>query len=199
MKEFDPTLPNDNDPFSAEGLDDAIVSAIAYGAPLMPLPERLKSRLMERLRLPALTVDGTVDETVDETVESNAESSSKMPLEKLLEWSLEDLIAVAETIENWVPMPSPDKALRATWKTDPVNRQVAFFVRAPLPGALPTHYHATGETILVLQGDFISEGVRYQVGDRMYSAAGTTHQPTTTGCLVLGVSSMDDRRVPATV
>ena len=162
-------------------LDKGIAAAIAYSSPLMPLPDSLKLRLMEHLGLPLPLVDLTVDLTVD------------TPLNALLDWSLVDLIAAASTIKKWTPLTSPEEATYAPWKIDKSNRQMAYFVRAPRAGALPTHHHATREVVLVLEGDFTVEGSCYRAGDRLCSAADTIHQPTTTGCLVLILSSLDDR------
>ena len=158
-------------------LDKGIAAAIAYSSPLMPLPDSLKLRLMEHLGLPLPLVDLTVD----------------TPLNALLDWSLADLIAAASTIKKWTPLTSPEDATYTPWKIDKPNRQMAYFVRAPRAGALPTHHHATGEVVLVLEGDFTVEGSCYRAGDRLCSAANTIHQPTTTGCLVLILSSLDDR------
>lgn len=158
-------------------LDKGIAAAIAYSSPLMPLPDSLKLRLMEHLGLPLPLVDLTVD----------------TPLNALLDWSLADLIAAASTIKKWTPLTSPEDATYTPWKIDKPNRQMAYFVRAPRAGALPTHHHATGEVVLVLEGDFTVEGSCYRAGDRLCSAADTIHQPTTTGCLVLILSSLDDR------
>ena len=168
-------------------LDKEIAAAIAYSAPLMPLHDSLKLRLMERLGLPSLPIDLTVDLTVDLPVDS--------PLKALLDWSLADLIAAASKIKNWPSLASPEDATYGPWKIDKPTRQMAYFVRAPRAGALPTHHHATGEVVLVLEGDFTVEGVCYQAGDRLLSAADTIHQPTTTGCLVLILSSLDDSPV----
>lgn len=165
--------------------DENITAAIAYSAPLMPLPASLKLRLMEHLGLPSLPADLTVDSTIDLTVDT--------PLKELLDWSLADLITAASTIKKWIPLASPKDATYSPWKIHKTTRQMAYFVRAPRAGALPTHHHATGEVVLVLEGDFIVEGIRYQAGDRLWSAADTIHQPTTTGCLVLILSSLDDR------
>jgi hypothetical protein len=173
---------NEMDPIDTNNLPVDLPVELAYGVPLIPLPGHLKSRLMERLGLPAPSVALTVD----------------TPLSELLDWSLENLIASAANLDNWKPFPAPESSTWAIWKTDAANRQVAFFLRAPA-GTLPTHYHATGEVVVVLEGDFMADGVRYQAGDRMMSVAGTTHQPTTTGCLVLCVSSMDDRPVASIV
>ena len=166
-----------------ESLDETMTEAIAYGAPLMPLPASLKLRLMERLGLPSLPADLTLDSMVD------------TPLKALLDWSLTDLITAASTIKKWTPLASPEDATYSPWKIDKPTRQIAYFLRSPRAGALPTHHHVTGEVVLVLEGDFMVDGVRYQPGDRLFSAADTIHQPTTTGCLVLILSSLDDSPV----
>lgn len=170
-----------------ELFDDNITSAIAYGAPLMPLPASLKARLMERLGVSSPPADLTLDPTVDLTLDTS--------LKELLDWPLADLITAASTIKKWRPLASPKDATYGPWKIHKPTRQMAYFVRASRAGALPMHHHAIGEVVLVLEGDFIVEGRRYQAGDRLFSAANTTHQPTTTGCLVLILSSLDDRPV----
>ena len=167
--------------------DENITAAIAYSAPLIHLPEDLKARLMGRLGLPSLSAELTPDQTIDLVVDTS--------LKELLDWSLADLITAASTIKKWRPLNSPEDATYSPWKIHKPTRQTAYFVRAPRAGALPMHHHAIGEIVLVLEGDFIVEGRRYQAGDRLCSAANTTHQPTTTGCLVLIISSLDDRPV----
>ncbi len=202
MKEFDVmTLSHDSqhdkwskDDVLGNALDDGsfdenMTAAIAYSAPLMPLPASLKLRLMERLGLPPFPVALIGDSTVDLAVD--------IPLKALLNWSLTDLITAASAIKKWTPLASPEDATYSPWKIDKPTRQMAYFVRAPRAGALPQHHHATGEVVLVLEGDFTVEGVRHQAGDRLWSAADTIHQPTTTGCLVLILSSLDDSPVEA--
>lgn len=144
----------------------------AYSVPLVPLPARLKSRLMSLVESPDFT------------------TSSEF--ERLLSEPIESLITIANTINTWQPFSAPIGSTYAQWKVDASNRQVAFFLRVPTAGALPLHRHATGEAILVLEGDFVSDGVIYKAGDRAISAARTIHQPTTQGCLVLCISSLDD-------
>ena len=172
----------DDEPF-----DENITAAIAYGTPLIPLPADLKVRLMARLGLPLLPEELTLDPVIDLTLD--------VSLKELLDWSLADLMTAASTIKKWRPLASPEDATYSPWKIHKPTRQIAYFVRAPQAGALPMHHHAIGEVVLVLEGDFIVEGRRYQAGDRLCSAANTTHQPTTTGCLVLILSSLDDRPV----
>ena len=184
----DEVLGNALDDESFDGfLDENITAAIAYGMPLIPLPANLKARLMGRLGLSSLPTELTLDSISDLTVDAS--------LKELLDWSLADLITAASTIKKWRPLDSPEDATYGPWKIHKSTRQTAYFVRAPRAGALPAHHHAIGEVVLVLEGDFIVEGRRYQAGDRLLSAANTTHQPTTTGCLVLILSSLDDRPV----
>ena len=170
-----------------ESSDENITAAIAYSAPLIHLPGDLKARLMMRLGLPSLPAELTPDQTFNLIVDTS--------LKELLDWSLADLITAASTIKKWRPLASPEDATYTPWKIHKPTRQMAYFVRSPRAGALPMHHHAIGEIVLVLEGDFIVEGRRYQAGDRLFSAANTTHQPTTTGCLVLILSSLDDRPV----
>ena len=146
----------------------------AYSVPLVPLPAGLKSRLMARLKLP--------------------EFNTSPEFQRLLSKPIELLIRIANTIKIWQPLYTPEGSTYAKWKVDVNNRQVAFFLRVPTAGALPSHRHATGETVLVLEGDFISNGITYKPGDRSISGAKTTHQPTTHGCLVLCISSLDDEK-----
>ena len=176
-----------------EIFDENTKAAIAYSAPLMPLPASLKLRLMERLGLSPFPANSTADLTADLTANLTVDT----PLKALLDWSLADLITAASTIKKWTPLASPEDATYSPWKIDKTTRQMAYFVRAAKACALPQHHHATGEVVLVLEGDFTVEGIRYQAGDRLFSAANTIHQPTTTGCLVLILSSLDDSPVEA--
>ena len=154
------------------------VSDLAYGVPLVPLPESLKGKLFDRIE----RIDTTPSQLLD-----------------LLEWQIADLQQVAKDLDNWTPFPLPPGSQRAIWHIDEINAQIAFFLRVPIPGALPNHWHATSESILVLEGDFIDDdGTVYEVGDRSVMAANTSHQPTTSlGCLILGISSMNDKILAA--
>jgi hypothetical protein len=162
--------PNGTSRDSASEISESEISA--YSVPLVPLPAILKSRLMARLGLP--------------------DFNTSPEFQRLLSEPIESLITIANTIKTWQPFSAPPGSTYAPWKVDANNRQVAFFLRAPTAGALPLHRHATGEAILVLEGDFVSNGVTYQAGERSISAARTIHQPTTQGCLVLSISSLDD-------
>ena len=147
----------------------------AYSVPLVPLPASLKSRLMARLQLPEFNISPE--------------------FQRLLLKPIKSLIRIANTIKIWQPLSTPEGSTYAKWKVDVNNRQVAFFLRVPTAGALQSHRHATGETVLVLEGDFICNGITYKPGDRSVSEAKTIHQPTTHGCLVLCISSLDDEEI----
>jgi hypothetical protein len=150
------------------------VGDLAYGVPEVPLPMGLKNKLFDRLdRIAAKPSD----------------------LFELMDWSITDLQKVALDLNSWQPFPMPSGSEMAIWQVNESNAQVAFFLRIPGAGMLPDHWHATGESILVLEGNFIDEdGTVFNVGDRFISEANTSHQPTTSlGCLVLAVTSTNDK------
>jgi ChrR Cupin-like domain len=171
MQEPDSSLSNFLDDFNAED-----ITAMSYIVPLISMPKGLKSRLMTKLNLPELPPKFIISPD----------------LQRLFLEPVEALIEIANAIESWQFFPAPEGATYTPWKIDAANRQVAFFLRVPTAGKLPSHRHVTGEVILVLDGDFSADGVTYKKGDRSICLAGTSHQPTTQGCLVLCISSLDD-------
>jgi ChrR Cupin-like domain len=150
------------------------IGDFAYGVSLEPLPASLKGRLFERLDRVATKPENLLE---------------------LMDWSIADLQKVALDLPNWQPFPLPVGTQQVIWQIDEVNDQVAFFLRIPGAGVLPHHWHATGESILVLEGNFVDDdGQVYEVGDRSIAAANTSHQPKTTmGCLILAVTSIHDK------
>ena len=145
---------------------------LAYGAPTEPMATDLKDRLFKQI----LVV--------------NMGPSSD--LVKLLDLSIDELKQQVPQLD-WALMPGDSVAEIATWQVDEEDREVAFFVRKADGGKFPNHAHASGETVLVLDGDFIVEGQVYRAGEQVSSSGGTSHQPETqTGCLLFCVSSMDD-------
>jgi ChrR Cupin-like domain len=151
----------------------AAVNDLAYGVSAVNLPEGLKDRLFDRLdRIDARPID----------------------LQELLEWPISDLEQVAMDLPNWEPFPMPSGSEWTIWQINEVHSEVAFFLRVTMPGTLPSHWHATGESVLVLRGNFIDDGKVYGVGDLFTAAADTSHQPTTSlGCLILSVTSTNDK------
>jgi hypothetical protein len=166
------------------------VQDLAYGVPAAPLPIGLKQKLFDQL---TITND---EQSIDRSNQVEARLTD-LPenLLDLLDWPIADLQQVAINLPSWQPFPMPTGSEMAIWQVDEVRAQVAFFLRVPIAGTLPNHCHATGESILVLEGNFIDEdGKIYGVGDQFVAAADTSHQPTTSlGCLILNVTSVHDK------
>lgn len=148
-------------------------AAIPYSVPAVPMAGDLKNRLFQRI--------------------AQAPEASDSPLLDLLTRSIDDLKKQAADLV-WQPMMGSNAVEIALWQTDEARREVAFFVRKSEGGLFPNHAHASGETVLVLTGDFVANGEVYRVGDRATAIAHTAHQPgTQTGCLLFCISSMDDQ------
>jgi ChrR Cupin-like domain len=152
----------------------AVANDLAYGVPLEPLPVELKGKLFARLDRTTIQPANLLD---------------------LMNLSIAELQQVAMDLPNWEPFPMPIGSEMVVWQVDEVSQQLAYFLRIKEAGKLPQHWHATGEAVLVLEGNFIDEdGTVYEVGDRSFAAANTSHQPTTSmGCLILAVTSTNDK------
>ncbi|MEO1445711.1 MAG: cupin domain-containing protein [Cyanobacteria bacterium J06635_11] len=149
------------------------VGALPYDLPPVPLSESLKGRLFQRI--------------AQEAVASDSE------LYQLLQLSIDELIKKSESL-TWEPLAGgTTKAQMAVLGVDEVHQELAFFVKAEHGGHFPLHAHDSGETVLVLAGDFIVEGLTHTTGDRIRSTANTAHQPEThNGCLLFCISSLHD-------
>jgi ChrR Cupin-like domain len=172
--EFERELASSN-ALQAELADfQAAVNDLAYAVPLVPLPAGLKGKLFDRL------------DRVD---------SRPANLLDLLDWPIVDLQQVMLDLNSWEPFPVPIGSEREIWQIDEARAQVAFFLRMPMGGMLPNHWHATGESILVLEGKFVDDdGAVYEVGNRFVAAADTSHQPIASpGCIILSVTSIHDK------
>ena len=145
-------------------------ATLAYGAPSVTMAADLKERLFQRITA----------------------AGPSSALVKLLDLSIEELKQQAAELD-WSPMPGNSGAEFATWQIEAGKREIAFFVRKADGGLFPNHAHASGETVLVLEGDFVVDKQVYYPGERVSSSGGTSHQPETlNGCLLFCVSSMDD-------
>jgi hypothetical protein len=165
----------------------AAAQNLAYAAPLQPMAD-LKQRLFARVGSTRLIEPLTEPLTDRPTIQSP-------DLAPLLDWSLADLAAAAAELD-WQPLPGMASGETAIWRIDRATNQVASFVRAAGRDRFPAHCHASGEMLLVIQGDFCDGDRTYSQGDRLYSAAQSLHQPTTeSGCLVLSISDLDDRLI----
>lgn len=151
---------------------EEVAATLAYSAPLVPMAADLKDRLFQRI-----------------AADSMGPSSD---LVRLLDWSTDRLKQRAAELD-WLVMPGNSGAEVAVWQVNERAREVAFFVRKYDSGLFPNHKHASGETVLVLDGDFVVGNQVYGVGEWISSPGGTSHQPETRhGCLLFCVSSMDD-------
>lgn len=145
-------------------------AALAYSAPVASLNPCLKDRLFEQLGL------------------DNPESD----VMALLDLSIEELKAKASNLP-WEAMQEAPGFDIAIWHEQKSMRMTACFIRAQNPASFPDHYHPTEEVLVVLGGDLVEAGQAYTVGDRLTSAAGTSHQLNTTqGCLLFCIASMDN-------
>ncbi|AFY40672.1 anti-ECFsigma factor, ChrR [[Leptolyngbya] sp. PCC 7376] len=164
----------DSDDFAqtVSDLSDA-AAAIAYDLPSIPMSDTLKGRLFQRI--------------AQDTVNADSE------LYRLLRLSIDELKKKSETV-TWKPMSgNTADAYTATLETDEVHQKVALFVKANHGGHFPMHIHDSGETLLMLTGDLIIDGLTYTAGDRIDSTEKSIHQPETlNGCLVLCISSLND-------
>ena len=124
----------------------AAQSALAYGVPLEPLPTGLKDKLFARLDRVTTKPTNLLD---------------------LLDWSIEELKKVALDLPNWAPFPMPIGSEMVVWHVDETSEQLAYFLRITGAGKLPQHWHATGESILVLTGNFIDEIGRASCRERV--------------------------------
>lgn len=147
-------------------------AALAYGAPSVPMATDLKARLLQRI--------------------AEQPTGASSDLLKLLDLPVAELKQKATELD-WYLMPGNSGVTVVIWQTNEAFREAAFFARRVGKGLFPNHYHASGETVLVLEGDFVVDAQVYHPGERVTAPGKTSHQPESlTGCLLLCVSSMDD-------
>lgn len=143
------------------------VAAIPYTTPMMPIAANLKDRLFQRIE------------------EDISGANPRNPL------SVEELIAQAATA-SWQPYSLPGVTI-ARYELNMEKREVSFFIRATSGVQFDNHRHAGNEEIMVLEGDVVVDGQKYNIGDRIHSIPGSIHQPETDhGCLIFVKTSLDD-------
>jgi ChrR Cupin-like domain len=154
------------------------VSHLAYGAHPVSLPTDLKNKLLIRL---------------------DRVSVRPANLAELLQWPIADLKQVAKDLSSWEPFPFIVGSERVIWQVDQHHAQMAFFLRIPAVAEIPAHSHPSQESILILEGNLINDGIVYEVGSLYLTTANTTHQPSTSlGCLVLSITSEPSNDCPST-
>jgi hypothetical protein len=81
----------------------------------------------------------------------------------------------------------------AVLNIDRDKREISALIRAEVDVAYTLHRHATGEEILMIEGELIDGGITYKAGDHIYSAAGSKHSPyAIAGCMFFVRTSLDD-------
>ncbi|MEO1004424.1 MAG: cupin domain-containing protein [Cyanobacteria bacterium J06638_38] len=157
---------------TVDELSDA-AAAMAYTLPPMPVATNLKERLFKRIS--------------QDIIEADSE------LYQLLQLSIDELTRKSQTLTWQALAGGTADAQIAILEVDRAHQKLAFYVKANHGGHFPLHAHDSGETVLVLAGDFVVDGLTHTVGDRIDSVGDTTHQPETIkGCLLFCISSLND-------
>jgi hypothetical protein len=157
------------------------VTALAYGAPPVPMADDLKDRLMQRLSLP---------------MAGSAQPGSAKPDVAPAD-TIQALIRKAAGV-TWERYPLAPNTQVGMFCIDETTREIQCFIRATGTVQFPAHRHAHEEELILLDGDLSIDGQPYQPGDRIYSRSGTAHQPATTqGCFLFLRTSLDDEILQA--
>jgi anti-sigma factor ChrR (cupin superfamily) len=110
-----------------------------------------------------------------------------------LETEVGDFVALRSGELQWKPHPVKG-LMMAVLKIDRQKREISALIRAEVTVDYPSHRHATGEEIFMLEGELIDRGVTYKAGDYLYSKTGSVHSPVAiAGCMFLVKTSLDDK------
>jgi quercetin dioxygenase-like cupin family protein len=94
-----------------------------------------------------------------------------------------DFVALRSGELQWKQHPVKG-LMMSVLKVDRENREISALIRAEVTVDYPSHQHATGEEIFMLEGELIDRGVTYKAGDYLYSKAGSVHTPVAiAGCM----------------
>jgi quercetin dioxygenase-like cupin family protein len=88
---------------------------------------------------------------------------------------------------EWTPLDFPGVAMK-TLRHDDRTGGMTVMTRIQPGATIPAHRHTRAdETVYVLQGDFVEDGVAHGPGSFFAGAAGTVHGPHATagGCVLL--------------
>lgn len=93
----------------------------------------------------------------------------------------------------WSPLDFEGVAIRILHRVESTGALTVMTRMAP-GAVIPAHWHsAADETVYVLEGDFIEDGVSYGVGSFFVGSAGSPHGPHRTlgGCTLLTTFSAE--------
>lgn len=96
-------------------------------------------------------------------------------------------VKVSERDVGWTPLEIPGVSMKVLHK-DGATGGMAVLTRMEAGATIPAHYHTKAdETVYVLAGDFVEDGVSHGPGAYFVGKAGVPHGPhqTVRGCTVL--------------
>ncbi len=154
-----------------------VVDALAVAGPTAEPPERLRHRLLARIR-----AAGSV-----QTWKAWVPDTVRQPL-----------LVVKRDEGAWEPTGVAGVAVRRLF-VDPEADRVTMLVRMAPGTSYPSHRHAGVEECYVLEGDLHSHDFEMRAGDYQRLEGGSVHgvQATREGCLLFIVSSLHDDLLPA--
>jgi quercetin dioxygenase-like cupin family protein len=96
-------------------------------------------------------------------------------------------IKIHEGEVEWLPLEIPGVSMKVLHR-DSATGAMAVLTRIDAGATIPAHFHTNAdETVYVLTGDFIEDGVSHGPGSYFVGEAGIPHGPhqTLSGCTVL--------------
>jgi anti-sigma factor ChrR (cupin superfamily) len=154
----------------------ALAAGLAGLAPAADPPERLWSRIAERVR--------------------SQPQPAPDPRQPWRAWSADaaaELFSLPAAAGAWEPAGAPGVQARRLF-VDHAAQRVTMMVRMEPGASYPAHRHAQAEECFVLSGDLWTGSVRLRAGDYQRAEQGSRHpvQSTEGGCMLLLVSSLGD-------
>jgi len=96
-------------------------------------------------------------------------------------------VKINESEVAWAPLEMPGVWMKVLHKDDATGA-MAVMTRMDAAATIPAHFHTKAdETVYVLAGDFVEDGVSHGPGSYFVAKAGVPHGPhrTVGGCTVL--------------
>lgn len=156
---------------------ESAATALPYSTPVLPMSDKLKDRLFDRLGL---------DSPPLETIPVPQSTPSAPHL------------AIRAQELDWQPHPTLGVMIAIVHR-DEATRELVGFLKAEPGVCYPWHRHAATEEIFMMEGDLVIGNEVYGAGDYIRSQPGSSHAPFTNGgCRFFFHTSIDDE-YPVTV